>query len=184
MNKIQATMRASGTLSGRKLVIRDSKVNRQSGRGLFAKSNFSKRQFITFFGFPREQTDCYGTKQRLPILDDHAYYFNGVYYDNAGDAKLFKRKSSTCYVPDKQFGFSVGLGWAANSSKGNKCKANCVLKKIRTYPLCPHILCTDMRFAEMEYLVLEATRDILGGEEILHAYNLDGNISRKRKRQS
>ena len=184
MNKIQATMRVSGTLSGRKLAIMDSKVNRQSGRGLFATKKFSRREYITFFGFPSDEMDCYGTKQRLPLRDDHTYRFNGVYYDNASDAKNFKRKNSTCYVPDEQVGFSVGLGWAANSSKGSKCKANCVLKKIRTYPLCPHILCTDMRFAEMEYLVLEATRDILGGEEILHAYNLDGNVSRKRKRQS
>jgi hypothetical protein len=41
-----------------------------------------------------------------------------------------------------------------------------------------------MRFAEMEYLVLKATRDIFGGEEITHAYNLDGNLNRKRNRQS
>jgi hypothetical protein len=41
-----------------------------------------------------------------------------------------------------------------------------------------------MRFAEMEYLALKATRDIFGGEEITHAYNLDGNLNRKRNRQS
>lgn len=170
-------MLASGTLSCGKLIIMDSD---QSGRGLFAKSKFLKGELITFFGFPRDHTDSYGNKHKLPRLDDHIFSLNGVFYDNKGDADLFKCKNGTCYVPNDKFGYSAGLGWAANSSYGTEHKANCVIRKLRTYPLCQHILCTDMRFAEMEYLVLKATRDIFGGEEITHAYNLDGNLSRKR----
>ena len=68
-------MRVSGTLSGRKLAIMDSKVNRQSGRGLFATRKLSKREYITFFGFPSDETDSYGTRQRLPLRDDHTYFF-------------------------------------------------------------------------------------------------------------
>jgi len=175
-------MLAFGTLSCGKLFIKDSD---QSGRGLFAKSKISKGELITFFGFPRDPTDSYGNKNKLPKLEDHIFKLNGVFYDNKGDADLFKCKNKNgCYVPDDKFGSSVGLGWAANSSYETEHKANCVIRQLRTYPLCQHILCTDMRFAEMEYLVLKATRDIFGGEEITHAYNLDGNLNRKRNRQS
>ena len=168
----------SGTLSGRHLVIMDSKVN-QSGRGLFARRSFSKGDFITFFGFPRDKRDSYGNKHRLPKLNDHVYCLNGVLYDNKRDADLFKRQKSTNYVPDKQFGYNVGLGWAVNSVHRTQFKKNCVMRKIRTYPLCPHITCTNMRSAKLDYIILEATRDILGGEEILYRYNLDGNLKRK-----
>ena len=178
--KIQEMMRnESGTLSGRKLVIMDSKVNKRSGRGLFARRLFLKGDFITFFGFPRDERDSYGNKHKLPKLNDHVYRLNGFLYDNRRDADLFKRKNSMCYVPDEQVGYSVGLGWAVNSCQGNQCLKNCVMRKIRTHPLCPHITCTDMRFAKLDYLILEATRNIFGGDEIFYKYNLDGNGSRK-----
>ena len=182
IRKIEKMMRSeSGTLSGRKLVILDSRVNKLSGRGLYATRSFSKGDYITFFGFPRDERDSYGYKHRLPQLNDHVYRLNGVLYDNKGDADLFIRKNSMCYVPDQTFGYSVGLGWAVNSCQGNLHLKNCVMRKIRTFPLCPHITCTDRRFAKMDYVILEASRNILGGEEILYNYNLDGNASRNKK---
>ena len=111
------------------------------------KAIFQKGNSLLSLDFPvSKRIVTEPSKGFLYLTITHTTLMEFISNDNAGDAKLFKRKNSTCYVPDKQFGFSVGLGWAANSSKGNKCKANCVLKKIRTYPLCPHILCTDMRF--------------------------------------
>ena len=116
----------------------------------------------------------------MPKLNDHVYCLNGVLYDNKRDADLFKRQKSTNYVPDKQFGYNVGLGWAVNSVHRTQFTKNCVMRKIRTYPLCPHITCTNMRSAKLDYIILEATRVILGGEEILRSYNnLYGNVSRQ-----
>jgi hypothetical protein len=173
-------MLRDGVLAGRKLAIMDSKL---AGRGLFAACKIKKRELITFFGVPPEKSDSYGYKgkRKLPKDDVHTYQLNGFFYDNKHEADLFKVKEGACYVPDKEFGNLIGLGWAANSSRSNISMRNCIERKLLTYPLCQHILCTDMRFAEMEYLILVATRDISVGEEILHKYNLAGYDNRKAK---
>ena len=106
---------------------------------------------------------------------------NSFVYDNKRDADIFTVKSDGCYLPNQGFGKSVGLGWAVNSSKHMKhVKRNCVIVQTKTYPLCQHILDTGYSgLRVMDYQLLVATREIGGGEEIFHDYNLDGQRSRK-----
>ena len=178
-------------LSGEKLSIKDG----LSGRGLFAACDIPKGELITFFGIPDDQraagrwlrstsrshqSDSYGTKHHLPEDDDHIYVLNGIYYNNKGDANLFTIKDGDQYFPNEDYGYRVGLGWAANSSHANPHMKNCKMEKVETYSLSPHILPTKIR-PKTDYYFLVASRLITKGEEIFHKYNLDGNQNRKAK---
>ena len=155
----------------------------KAGRGLYVKKGeiILKGEEITFFGFPPDIADTYGYTNGLPKITDYMFRQNSFVYDNKRDADIFKVKSDGCYLPNQGFGKSVGLGWAVNSSKHMKhVKRNCVIVQTKTYPLCQHILDTGYSgLRVMDYQILVATRDILGGEEIFHDYNLDGQKSRK-----
>lgn len=155
----------------------------KAGRGLYVKKGeiILKGEEITFFGFPPDIADTYGYTNGLPKITDYMFRQNSFVYDNKRDADIFKVKSDGCYLPNEGFGKSVGLGWAVNSSKHMKhVMRNCVIVQTKTYPLCQHILDTGYSgLRVMDYQILVATRDILGGEEIFHDYNLDGQKSRK-----
>jgi len=180
-------------LSGQKLSIKDG----LSGRGLFAACDIPKGELITFFGIPdgqraagrwlrstsrSHQSDSFGTKDHLPEDDDHIYVLNGIYHNNKGDANLFTIKDGDQYLPNEDYGYRVGLGWAANSSHATPHMKNCKMQKLETYSLCPHILPTKIR-PKTNYYFLVASRLITKGEEIFHKYNLDGNQNRKAKRR-
>jgi len=155
----------------------------KAGRGLYVKKGeiILKGEEITFFGFPPDIADTYGYTNGLPKNTDYMFRQNSFVYDNKRDADIFTVKSDGCYLPNQGFGKSVGLGWAVNSSKHMKhVKRNCVIVQTKTYPLCQHILDTGYSgLRVMDYQILVATRDIVGGEEIFHDYNLDGQSSRK-----
>jgi hypothetical protein len=180
METIHTKMTTDGVLSGGKLAIMDG----LAGKGLFAYFDIPKHALITFFGIPANPLDSYAyeDKRDLPEEKDHMYLLNGFLHNNAADAGLFTDKSEDEYVPDENVGngYKVGLGWAANSSHGNTSTTNCRMKKLHTYPLCPHLsnhICSprDSR----DYWVLIAIRDIKENEEILHDYvDLHGNLNR------
>ena len=155
----------------------------KAGRGLYVKKGrrILKGEQITFFGFPPDIGDSYGSTNVLPKITDYMYRQNSFLYDNKRDADIFKLTSNGCYLPNQDFGNTVGLGWAVNSSKRMKhVKRNCVIVPTETYPLCQHILDTGYSgLRVMDYQILVATRDILGGQEIFHDYNLHGQQSRK-----
>ena len=174
-------MTTDGVLSGGKLDIMDG----LAGKGLFAHFDIPKDALITFFGIPANPLDSYRYGDNLPEENDHIYLLNGVFHNNAADAGLFtvKNENEDEYVPDEDVGYKVGLGWAANSSRGNTSTTNCRMKKLHTYPLCPH-LSNHIR-SPMHYWVLIAIRDIKENEEILHDYvDLHGNPNRKANRSS
>ena len=155
----------------------------KAGRGLYVKQGqvILRGEEITFFGFPPDIADTYGYTNGLPKNTDYMFRQNSFVYDNKRDADIFTVKSDGCYLPNQGFGKTVGLGWAVNSSKHMKhVKRNCVIVQTKTYPLCQHILDTGYSgLRVMDYQILVATRDIVGGEEIFHDYNLDGQRSRK-----
>ena len=186
METIHTKMTTDGVLSGGKLAIMDG----LAGKGLFAHFDIPKHALITFFGIPANPLDSYAyeDKRDLPEEKDHMYLLNGFLHNNAADAGLFTDKSEDEYVPDENVGngYKVGLGWAANSSHGNTSTTNCRMKKLHTYPLCPH-LSNHIRSPRdsRDYWFLIAIRDIKQNEEILHDYvDLHGNLNRKANRSS
>jgi len=184
MEMIHTKMTTDGVLSGGKLAIMDG----LAGKGLFAHFDIPKHALITFFGIPANPLDSYSyeDKRDLPEEKDHIYLLNGFLHNNAADAGLFTDKSENEYVPVEDVGYKVGLGWAANSSRGNTSTTNCRMKKLHTYPLCPH-LSNHIRSPRdsRDYWFLIAIRDIKQNEEILHDYvDLHGNLNRKANRSS
>ena len=113
----------------------------KAGRGLCVKKGqkkFKGEQF-TFFGFPLDIDDSYGSTNGLPKITDYMYRQNRFVYDNKRDADIFKLTSNGCYLPNQD------------------------IVRTETYPLCQDILDTGYRgLRVMNYQILVATRDILG----------------------